>query len=367
MRLPRWPRPARRLSWAKPPPLPPIRISGWRPSRAVPLGTAAGAPDRVWEHTAEAFRQMKTGIPQSTHLIFPSDVPSTSSVEKLISLIGWVRTHLQQWHPAYLWEVAGEFRRIALAVNRRDRSLEALVDHWCAGGHRIEYASPIRVWSGSFPGSAQGCRRRFAMKTRIAVVGVAVAVAALAVPALVAAQGSSAAKRVEPFNHLTAPRVELGEATPGGSEMRRLCPNRLDVCEKYWEYTVYFVDNYTIPFRDKEILILRTAWLSRGEYIWGRHYVRGKEAGLTDEQIAQITEGPEASGWDDFDATLLRAADELHTSRFVSEATWNALAARYTEDQVREVVMIVGDYTQLAMFQNSLGAQLPPGYEGLPD
>ena len=104
----------------------------------------------------------------------------------------------------------------------------------------------------------------------------------------------------------------------------------------------------------------------------GRHYVRGKEAGLTDEQIAQITEGPEASGWDDFDATLLRAADELHTSRFVSDATWNALAARYTaarytEDQVREVVMIVGDYTQLAMFQNSLGAQLPPGYEGLPD
>ena len=30
------------------------------------------------------------------------------AVEKLISLIGWVRTHLQQWHPAYLWEVAGE-------------------------------------------------------------------------------------------------------------------------------------------------------------------------------------------------------------------------------------------------------------------
>ena len=39
----------------------------------------------------------------------------------------------------------------------------------------------------------------------------------------------------------------------------------------------------------------------------------------------------------------------------------------YTEDQLREVVLIVGDYTQLAMFQNSLGAQLPPGYEGLPN
>ena len=205
------------------------------------------------------------------------------------------------------------------------------------------------------------------MKTRIATVGIAVVCAALAVPALVAAQGNAPAKQVEPFTHLTAPRVELGEPTPGGSEMRRLCPNRLDLCEKYWAYTVYFVDGYTIPFRDKEILILRTAWLSRGDYIWGRHYVRGKESGLTDEEIQRITEGPTASGWSDFDATLLRAADELHTSRFVSDATWDALSARYTEDQVREVVLIVGDYTQLAMFQNSLGAQLPPGYDGLPD
>ena len=30
------------------------------------------------------------------------------AVEKLVSLIGWLRTHLQQCHPAYLWEVAGE-------------------------------------------------------------------------------------------------------------------------------------------------------------------------------------------------------------------------------------------------------------------
>ncbi len=202
------------------------------------------------------------------------------------------------------------------------------------------------------------------MRMRVALVGLAVTCIALAAPA--SAQPNVSATRVEPFDHLTAPRVELGDATPGESEMRRLCPNRLDVCQKYWAYTTYFVDGYTIPFRDKEILILRTAWLSRGEYIWGRHYVRGKESGLTDDEITKITEGPNASGWSNFDRALLNAADELHTSRFLSDATWNALAERYTEDQRREVVMIVGDYTQLAMFQNSLGAQLPEGYEGLP-
>ena len=79
-----------------------------------------------------------------------------------------------------------------------------------------------------------------------------------------------------------------------------------------------------------------------------------------------MTAGPDAPGWDDFERALLSAADELHTSRFISDATWNTLAEGYTEDELRQVVLVVGNYTQLAMFQNALGAQLPPGFPGLP-
>ena len=54
----------------------------WRDQRMTNGVTKWGktilTADRVWEHTAEAFRQMKTGIPQSTHLIFPSDVLGAS-------------------------------------------------------------------------------------------------------------------------------------------------------------------------------------------------------------------------------------------------------------------------------------------------
>ena len=81
----------------------------------------------------------------------------------------------------------------------------------------------------------------------------------------------------------------------------------------------------------------------------------------------KLPSSPDAAGWSDFDRTLLRAADELYTSRFISPATWGALGERYTESQQREVVLIVGNYTQLSMFQNTLGAQLEPGIEGLPD
>ena len=179
--------------------------------------------------------------------------------------------------------------------------------------------------------------------------------------------GNHAVDRVAPFDRLNGPRIDVPEDAQGLVPLRAFCPERTDTCRKYWDYTINFVRNYTIPLRDKELLILRTAWLSRGDYVWGRHNVMGQGAGLTEDEIQRITTGPDASGWSDVDALLLRAADELHTSRFISEATWNGLADRYTQDQLVEVVLIVGNYTQLTMFQNTLGVQLPAEVVGLPE
>ena len=182
-----------------------------------------------------------------------------------------------------------------------------------------------------------------------------------------AAAQEHAVTRAAPHERLTGPRIALPEDPGDASPLRQLCPEVSDTCRNYWAYTIHFVNDYSIPLRDKELLILRTAWLSRGDYIWGRHNLIGQGAGLTVEQIARVTEGPDADEWEDFDRALLQAADELHTSRFISRPTWDALAERYTEEQLREVVLIVGNYTQLAMFQNTLGALLEPGVEGLPD
>lgn len=181
--------------------------------------------------------------------------------------------------------------------------------------------------------------------------------------------GSSApgmVDRVEIFERLPGPRIAVSENAQGVAPLREFCPDTTETCRNYWAYTGHFVRNYTVPLRDKELLILRTAWLSRGDYVWGRHNIMGQDAGLTDEEIQRVTQGPDAPGWNDFDAALLQAADELHLSRFVSESTWNDLSDRYTQEQLTEVVLVVGNYTQLTMFQNTLGVQLPPDIEGLP-
>ena len=222
------------------------------------------------------------------------------------------------------------------------------------------------------------------MKRRPAVAGMVLACGLLASSALVgcaapeqpsaseavpppAAPAPASTMRVKAFEHLTTPRIDLSNEADGESPLRRACPESQETCQKYWAYTVNYVRNTILPVRERELLILRTAWLSRGDFIWGRHDIIGKEAGLTAEEIARVTEGPDAAGWSDFDATLLRAADELHTTRFLSDTTWDALGERYDDNQRREAVQIVGNYTQLAMFQNTLGVQLGEGVTGLPD
>jgi len=122
----------------------------------------------------------------------------------------------------------------------------------------------------------------------------------------------------------------------------------------------------TIPPRDREILILRTGWRCRSEYEWGQHVVIGKAVSLTDEEILRITEGPDAAGWDPFDAILLRAADELHDDQIIGDETWAALAERYNTQQLMDVVFTVGQYTLVSMTLNSFGVQLDPGVPGFP-
>ncbi len=85
---------------------------------------------------------------------------------------------------------------------------------------------------------------------------------------------------------------------------------------------------------------------------------------LTDEEIERLKSGPDAPGWDAFDATLVRAADELHDDACISDATWAELAARYDDMQLTEVCMVVGQYHLVSFTLNSLGVQREPGVPG---
>jgi alkylhydroperoxidase family enzyme len=120
----------------------------------------------------------------------------------------------------------------------------------------------------------------------------------------------------------------------------------------------------TLDARTRELVILRIGWLCQSEYEWGQHSRIGKAAGLHEDEIKRIAKGPDASGWSDFDRTLLRAVDELHGDSFISDATWQALSARLNEQQLIDLIFAVGQYNLVSMALNSLGVQLEEGTPG---
>ena len=123
----------------------------------------------------------------------------------------------------------------------------------------------------------------------------------------------------------------------------------------------------TLPARERELVILRIGWLCRAEYEWGQHVVIGKATGLSDEEIVRITKGADTPGWDAFDATLLRATDELHGDACISDPTWAALSERYDTQQLMDLVFAVGQYNLVSMALNTLGVQLDEGIAGFPE
>jgi alkylhydroperoxidase family enzyme len=121
----------------------------------------------------------------------------------------------------------------------------------------------------------------------------------------------------------------------------------------------------TIAPRDLELVILRTAWLCRSDYIWGEHVNFGRKAGLTSDEIERITVGSSAPEWSERDRALNRLAEELHETCFVSDETWAVIADSFTDKQIIEMLVMIGSYHEVAYLYNAMRVRLIPGSRGL--
>ena len=142
--------------------------------------------------------------------------------------------------------------------------------------------------------------------------------------------------------------------------------NHPELARDWLVFASHVLRRNSLPAREREILILRIGWLCKSEYEWAQHVRIGKAAGLTDQDIENIMEGPDASGITENDRLLLQATDELHTDAFISDETWGALAKTYDTKQMMDLVFTVGEYNLVSMALNSFGVQLDAGLEGFP-
>jgi 4-carboxymuconolactone decarboxylase len=121
-----------------------------------------------------------------------------------------------------------------------------------------------------------------------------------------------------------------------------------------------------LTFDDRELLILRTAWNCQSAYEWGEHVQISIAGGVERAIVLRVPAGPDVPGWDQRQRLLIRAADELHVSARIEDATWGALAQTMDEEALIEVPLVVGYYHLIAFALGALAIQPQAGLRGLP-
>ena len=175
-------------------------------------------------------------------------------------------------------------------------------------------------------------------------------------------------KKVEDLDPDTQELVTKTLTSPDGEVLNifRTMSHHPWVTKRFLQLGTQLLVRGSLPARERELLILRTGWNTQSEYEWGQHVAIGRAVGLNDVELARIKAGPDAAGWSDVDAALLRAADELHAGSTITGDTWSQLQAAYPDEQTLiEIVMVVGYYHLVAFFLNTTGVEREPGVVGL--
>jgi len=132
--------------------------------------------------------------------------------------------------------------------------------------------------------------------------------------------------------------------------------NHPTLTKAFLPLNVHLLFKSTLPARERELAVLRVAYLRNCAYEWTHHVDMGHEVGLTDAEISAAAGDGVAP--DEFDRALLTAVDELHEQSRISDDTWAALGERFDDRQRMDLVFTIGTYGTLAMAFNTFGVQL---------
>jgi alkylhydroperoxidase family enzyme len=145
----------------------------------------------------------------------------------------------------------------------------------------------------------------------------------------------------------------------GGRDLNifRVMMNHPKLTRRWTVFAGHVLQKQTLPVRERELLILRIGWLNQAEYEWAQHVEIAKRGGISAAEIERVKQGPGA-GWSAHETALLQAADDLFENSVVSDPTWAALAAKYSTEEMMDVVFTIGQYNLVCWALNSFGVPL---------
>jgi len=115
--------------------------------------------------------------------------------------------------------------------------------------------------------------------------------------------------------------------------------------------------------RAREIAILELSALRRSAFEWYAHERVGKQAGLTDAEIAALHDGVAAPTLDPAETLVRELVRVLARERDLDESTFLRALERLGERALMDVIALVGYYDLLALSLRVWRTPLPAGAE----
>jgi alkylhydroperoxidase family enzyme len=120
----------------------------------------------------------------------------------------------------------------------------------------------------------------------------------------------------------------------------------------------YFMAHGAIPMRERELVILRVAARAGSDYEIGQHRWIAAKAGLTATEIDAAVDPAREQPFTGDELALLALADELAATDTISDALWERLGHRWSDDERLELLVLAGFYRLLAGVLNGAGVEL---------
>src|ERR1019366_10760619 len=91
-----------------------------------------------------------------------------------------------------------------------------------------------------------------------------------------------------------------------------------ELYKAHMEVAQKYLSDCEMDIRDRELAILRIAWLSQAPFEWGSHVKIAKRNGITSDEIERVMQRSSARGWSKRDRAIVRAMEELHFDSMIT-------------------------------------------------
>lgn len=132
------------------------------------------------------------------------------------------------------------------------------------------------------------------------------------------------------------------------------------LADLFSQLNIHLLLTSSVPVRQRQIAIMRTAWVCKARYMWSSHLRTSLGFGLEPELFGPLQVGASDPYFTDFERTIILATEELVNDRRIGDANWRALSAEWNEQQLLDFMFTVGAYVLTAGVMRSTGVQRQP-------